>query len=130
MPGQAINIPTVLVVEDDELFRRSLATYVASLGYATISCGTGEEALARCRESQISACVADYHLPSISGVELADRLAREKLGVPVVLITGFLTDDLRREAGDAGVYAVLRKPTDLSGLARSLTELLSQGQRV
>lgn len=130
MPGQAIDTHTVLVVEDDELFRRSLATYVASLGYATVACGTGEEALARCRESPISACIADYHLPSISGIELAHRLAKEKLGVPVVLITGFLTEDLRREAGDAGVYAVLRKPTDLGGLARNLTELLSQGHRV
>jgi CheY-like chemotaxis protein len=64
----------------------------------------------------------------MSGVELANRLVNEKLGVPVVLITGFLTEDVRREASEAGIRTVLRKPTDLTLLSRTLSELLPQTQ--
>lgn len=128
MSDRSARTYTVLLVEDDELFRRSLSTYVTSLGYTTVSTGTGEEALVRCRGRDISVCVADFHLPAMSGVELANRLVNEKLGVPVVLITGFLTEDVRREASEAGIRTVLRKPTDLTLLSRTLSELLPQTQ--
>jgi hypothetical protein len=63
---------TVLIVEDDDLFRKSLTTFVSSLGYTTVAARSAEEALDECAAESIGACVSDFHLPAMNGIELAE----------------------------------------------------------
>jgi len=116
---------TILIVEDDDLFRKSLTTFVSSLGYATLSARSAEEALDECTKGRIGACVSDFHLPAMNGIELAEALRTRGLEIPVVLLSGYLTEAVRAEAKVAGIMTLLRKPTDLGQLQQTIARLFT-----
>ena len=117
--------PTVLIVEDDDLFRKSLTTFLSSLGYEALTARSGEEALDQCSKWPVSACVSDFHLPAMNGIELAEALRARGLEIPVVLLSGYLTDSVLQEARSAGIEMFLRKPTDLGMLKQTIARFLN-----
>jgi CheY-like chemotaxis protein len=118
---QSLNL---LLVEDDELFRRSLVTYLSSLGYTILTAGSAEEALARVSRQKVDALITDLHLPLMNGIELARALRSERHDLPAILISGCLDEEIREKAGRASIPVILKKPGDLPQLAKHLTRLL------
>jgi CheY-like chemotaxis protein len=115
---------TILIVEDDELFRKSLVTFIGALGYRIVAVESAETALEKLATMPFDLLFSDIHLGGMNGVELA-RLARgHQKNIPVVLISGFLTEKAQLEAAEAQVDAILRKPADLVKVAGTLSSLL------
>jgi len=117
--------PAILIVEDDDLFRKSLTTIVSSLGYVTLSARSAEEALDECARESVGACVSDFHLPAMNGIELAEALRNRGLDIPVVLLSGHLTDAVRAEAKRAGIRTFLCKPVDLGLLQQTIARFFT-----
>jgi two-component system, OmpR family, sensor histidine kinase TorS len=115
----------ILVVEDDELLRRSLVTFLASLGYRPLVAGSGEEALVQTGQNRVDAVVTDLHLPLMSGIELAETLRTCGRPLPTILISGFLNESIRERARNAEIPVVLGKPAELTLLATHIGSLLS-----
>ena len=114
---------TILVVEDDQLVRRSLVTFIRSLGFSVLSASSAEEALDYTVRHPIHLLLTDFHLPVRNGVELASSMRTKGTNVPVILLSGYLTDQARQEAKAAGIEVFLRKPTDLALLEQTLVSL-------
>lgn len=76
----------------------------------------GAEALDLWREHRdvVFALVLDYRMPRMSGLDVARRVLEDAPDTRIVLFSANLDDDLRQEAMDAGVTAVVEK----DGLAR------------
>ena len=110
----------ILIVEDDELFRKSLSTFVTSLGYGTAVCASAEEALGRGDLKGVDLCIVDYHLPGMSGVGFLDALRERGLHIPVLLMSGYLNEAIRTEAIGEGALEVLHKPMDMALLVHRL----------
>jgi len=53
--------------------------------------------------------VSDFNMPGSSGLDLARDVARLHPGLPVVIATGYVSDELRRSARDVGVHHILQK---------------------
>jgi len=121
--------PGILVVEDDDLLRRSLVTYIRSLGYAAIGAGSSEEALVIASRNTLAAVVTDYHLPAMNGIELLRALARPGRMIPAVLMSGLLDSSILEAARAMGVPAVLSKPEGLPSLGRTLQNLIGPPTR-
>ncbi len=121
----------VLVVDNDDLVRTSIARLLRDDGYETIACASGEEAIEvlRRREeegSPVDAVISDVSMPGISGTELL-RIVRERFeGTGVVLLTGYATMESAVEAMRLGACDYLAKPVvdeELRcALARALRE--------
>lgn len=116
--------PAILIVEDDELLRKSLATFVRSLGYRVAQASSAEEALARGDLDEIDLHIVDYHLPGMSGIAFADALRARHARSPVLLMSGYLNDAIRGDALREGVVDVLHKPMDMKLLDRRIEQLL------
>lgn len=101
---------TIIIVDDDEAVRESLAALLRSAGYRAGTCATGPEFLAVAQMARPDGVILDHHMGGMSGVELAERLAREMPRTKIVMISGNLTDAMRLRAERAGVLAVLEKP--------------------
>ena len=56
--------------------------------------------------------MVDYWMPTMSGVELVDRLRHRHVDLPVILITARAAQDMRRRAAGAGFRQVLEKPLE------------------
>jgi CheY-like chemotaxis protein len=117
---------TILVVDDDVMVRKSVASQLRSLGYTVIEADCPAEALnTMARRDKFDLILSDIVMPGgIDGVELA-RLAREQ-GHKVLLTSGF--PDLKTthsggETFDAG--SILKKPYRRADLQRAVRAALA-----
>lgn len=116
----------LLIVDDDELVRRSVARAVRRWGFRAIEAASAEEAADRLRSERIDVALLDMQLPGISGLELLHRLPRLQPGVVPVMITGHGDVTLANRALEAGAHAYFSKPIeDWKGFGRALRQAAS-----
>jgi len=70
--------------------------------------------------------VTDYNMPVMSGLEVAHELAAIRPDLPVVITSGFITEELRREASTIGVRHLVHKPNTVDELCSAIERLLAQ----
>jgi len=68
--------------------------------------------------------VTDFNMPRASGLDLARELAHIRADLPVVITTGYITDELQRGAREAGVRQVISKPDTIDELCDIVQKLL------
>ncbi len=118
----------LLVVEDDAVLLELTRRILAKAGYSIVALGSGEEALAAWESGreQIVGLVTDVVMPGMSGLDLASRLLRDRPDLPVVFVSGFLKDDLKRDARlfQSRSIAVCDKPFKPEELVATVREVL------
>jgi two-component system, OmpR family, alkaline phosphatase synthesis response regulator PhoP len=77
---------SVLVVDDDDLFRRSLAFSLEQAGFVALTAGSAEDAIAMTTQKRPEIVLLDIMLPGMDGLE-ALRYFHDKIGVPVIFLT-------------------------------------------
>ncbi|MGD2133596.1 MAG: response regulator [Maricaulaceae bacterium] len=100
----------IAVVDDDEPVRDSLEALLSSVGHKVERHASGVAFLARDPGAPLDAVLLDQHMKGVNGVEVAERLAQAPKPVPVVLMSGDLSNACAERARRAGVRAILRKP--------------------
>jgi FixJ family two-component response regulator len=101
---------TVAVVDDDEAVRHALSNLLASLdlGVATFASAEAFLASPACRDA---AClIADVQMPGMSGLDLQRHLSESGNRLPVILITAFPQERVRRQAEAEGAFGFFAKP--------------------
>ncbi len=68
--------------------------------------------------------VSDYNMPQASGLDLAAAMLRLRPGLPVVITSRYVTDELRERAAALGVRALLKKESSFEELPGLVHELL------
>jgi FixJ family two-component response regulator len=127
-------LPQVLVisiVDDDESVREATKRLVRSLGYSAAAFGSAEEFLSSDRLHDTQCLITDVQMPGLGGVELQDYLIAKGHEVPVIFVTAFPDERLRRRALSAGAFGFLSKPLDedilIGCLDRALKEKTGKG---
>ena len=103
-------IRKVLVVDDDPVVGKSFHRVLSGKGYAVITARNGEEALNKLRSETYDVVFTDIKMPGMNGLEVAERLKETQPWLPVVIVTGYGTDENEARAKAAGVSGFLRKP--------------------
>ena len=104
--------PVVAIVDDEESVRRALERLLRSAGFAVETFSTGAEFLLTLPEHQPACLVLDLHMPELSGLDVQVLIERENFKVPIVVITGHDTPEVRARVLERGAKAYLRKPVD------------------
>ena len=117
---------TILVVDDDQLMRRSVSIALQNAGYRTETAGSGEEALAKARVIQPQLVLLDIGLPGIDGLETL-RALQQSLDAPVIFVTA-----RRRELDEIvglelGADDYVTKPFDIDVLLARVKAVLRRG---
>lgn len=118
------NTPVIAIVDDDEAVRTSLASLVRSLGYEASTYESGTDFLDR-RSEDPSCMIADIQMPLMTGDELQARLIQSGRKFPIIFMTAFPTDTVRRRVLAAGAHCCLSKPTGGDEIIRCLEEALA-----
>ena len=125
-PVSPPNIPRgcecILVVDDEESIRISLAALLCNLGYQTLTAADGPEALQRLLEDpeSIDLILTDMTMPKMTGIELAQRAHEIRPSMRVILCSGF-SDRLDPEHLKVeGIREFVQKPFQIAQLAQSL----------
>ena len=113
--------PRVLIVDDDDGIRRSLASALARSGFEVATANDGAPALRLAEVATPDIVVVDYNMPT-GGIQVVRTLKqRHGNAIYVAVLTGeddALTQNMCHEAG---ADAVLTKPVSLGELRRLLT---------
>jgi two-component system cell cycle sensor histidine kinase/response regulator CckA len=115
----------VLLVEDNEAVRLSMAKLLAALGYAVTTAVDGMDALERIDAGlDVDVVLTDLAMPRLGGAELATSLAERKPDLPVMFMSGNLDVDELREQVEQGHVQFLQKPVSLRELALAVRAAL------
>ena len=113
----------VLVVDDELAIREFLATFLAQYEFAVRTAPDGASALALLQTEHVDVILVDWHMPGISGLEMAMEVHKTNPFIPMALITGTpraIQPALLRQAGISRMFA---KPFDLEALVAWLQAL-------
>jgi CheY-like chemotaxis protein len=118
----------VLVVDDDPVVARSIDRVLSDRGYAVITAADGPEALRKLSEAEYDVVFTDIRMPGMDGIEVAERVKARRPWVPVVIITGYGTQDNEARARAAGVTELLHKPLSPEMIEASARKALEAPQ--
>jgi FixJ family two-component response regulator len=110
--NRLLKAPLIAIVEDDELFRKSLRRLMRSLGYTVEAFASAADFLAFPHLDKTKCLIADVHMPRMTGVELYARLIEFGHKIPTILVTAYPDDAARARALKDGIVCYLRKPFD------------------
>jgi signal transduction histidine kinase/ActR/RegA family two-component response regulator len=121
---------TILLAEDENMVRALARENLSNLGYQVLEAGNGEEALKVSNEYQgeINLLLTDVVMPRMSGRELAERVAADRPGLPVLYMSGFTDDAIVHHGVLEPGTEFLEKPFTLNGLARKVRQVLDKHQ--
>lgn len=105
-------VATILVVEDDDAFRRVLVTALNQRGYDAQGVGDAASALRVAREESPEMAVVDLRLPDASGLDVVRELKAIDPSTSIVVLTGYGSIATALEAVRLGAIHYLTKPTD------------------
>jgi DNA-binding NtrC family response regulator len=102
----------VLVVDDEELFRRSLGRILSRVGHQVSEARDAAEALSLMAQGGLDLVVADVRMPGLNGLELVRQIHEIDPDLPCIVITGYGNAESSIEALRAGAFWYLEKPFD------------------
>jgi FixJ family two-component response regulator len=121
-------LAVISIVDDDEAVRSGLDTLVRSLGYESRAFDSAEAFLDG-NGAEADCVILDVQMPGMSGPQLQTRLIAEGRSLPIVFITAFPHEDLRRAVLAQGAVALLAKPCEGQAVVNALEAALSSGRR-
>jgi two-component system response regulator RegA len=113
-------IATILIVDDDDVFCRTLSTAMGRRGYATCTARDAEEAMRVARDQKPDFAVVDLRLPGQSGLMLIKRLREVIPDARMVVLTGFGSIATTVDAIKLGACYYLTKPANADEILAAL----------
>ena len=103
----SMSVVDVLVVDDHEAIRTSVAELLRSAGYSVIEAENGAQALDVLAGSDVGAMVLDLRMPGVDGLKVLDTLENPP---PVIITSAFALEFDERERVDSKIFVQLVKP--------------------
>jgi len=122
----------ILLAEDQAMVRGALSALLGLEPDIEVlgSAADGEAAWRMLQQLQPDILVTDIEMPGLSGLELAQRIARQALPIKVVIVTTFARSGFLRRALDAGVCGYLLKDAPAERLADALRQVQHGGRAI
>jgi DNA-binding NtrC family response regulator len=124
----------VLIVDDEPTYRIVLTQTLKGCGHTTEACETGDDAISLLQKNKYDVVLLDYKMPGTSGINVLQWMYGMKMDIPVIIITGYGSEEIALEAWKWGAkdYFVKGK-SDMSQLPdlvlKVYKQVLSERQR-
>jgi two-component system cell cycle sensor histidine kinase/response regulator CckA len=119
---------TILLVEDEDTVRESIAEYLRHTGYLVLKANGGLQALAMASEPgcSIDLMLTDVIMPQMSGPELAEKVKALHPEIKTIFMSGYSSNLLSNRQVLDPRHVLLQKPVRLTELAKALREMLGR----
>ena len=119
-------IRKVLFVDDDQIMLLALHKRLEKYSdtFSMILAEDGVEAVSKLKENPVSLVVLDLKMPRMDGVSLLSHISANYPDIPVIIISGYRTQEMNRLAKEKGVIAYINKPFQIDDLAKVILSTL------
>jgi CheY-like chemotaxis protein len=124
--GSADRPPRILFVNDEDMIVEMVTEMLGELGYEAVGelcCDRALEVFAGSPE-RFDLVILDHGLPGTTGIDVAEEFLKLRPGIPILLHTGSMDEELEEKARAAGIKGVIRKPLTTAELAAAIEEVL------
>ncbi len=122
--------PRVLIVDDESEVRALCREFLEENGYSVDEAVNGSEALEKMEKSSYCVVVSDVVMPDINGLELTSIVTGRFPDTFVILITGYGTIDLAKDAIHRGAFDLITKPFDMNELMSIMTRAVRERRKL
>ncbi|TFW37263.1 response regulator [Pseudomonas putida] len=122
---------TLLIIDDDDVVRASLAAYLEDSGFSVLQAGNGQQGLQVFEAHQPDLVICDLRMPQMGGLELIRQVSERAPQLPVIVVSGAGVMSDAVEALRLGAADYLIKPLeDLAVLEHSVRRALDRSRLV
>ena len=119
-------IRSVLFVDDDkemlQALKEGLEKYRET--FSVVLAEDGKDAVSKLKNNKISLVVTDLKMPNMDGFSLLSNVMEKYPDIPVIIITGYSTSEMKRLAQEGGAVGYISKPFLIEDLARQIMKTL------
>jgi PAS domain S-box-containing protein len=118
----------MLLVDDDEIVRDTLAQELNAKGHTVLPAATGSEAILLLDTGEaVDVLISDLSMPGMDGLSVIREAQRRRPHLPAILLTGFATKaaEIALDAAASATFSVLRKPVSGKLLAERAAVMLA-----
>jgi two-component system, OmpR family, alkaline phosphatase synthesis response regulator PhoP len=119
---------TILVVDDEELLRKFIVTFLSQLGYSSVTAIDGVDALEKMNGNKIDAVITDIKMPKMDGIILTREISTRYPGVPVMVMTAFDEEYSAGTAISLGAREFIKKPFSPDEFAIRLSMMIGDSE--
>jgi len=120
---------TLLIIDDDDVVRASLAAYLDDSGFRVLQASSGQEGMALFEAEQPDLVICDLRMPQMDGLELIRQISERQADLPVIVVSGAGVMSDAVEALRLGAADYLIKPLeDLAMLEHSVRRALDRSR--
>jgi sodium-dependent dicarboxylate transporter 2/3/5 len=114
-------MPKILLVDDEDAFRKSLKRRLALRGYEVIDSDNGLDAIKIARsDTELEVVILDLKMPQVSGDEVLKEIRIFRPALQVIMLTGHGSIESAMESGRLDAFAYLEKPCDFEKLLNTI----------
>ncbi len=124
MPEQSKKAKEVLVIDDDPTILQSIGRQLRNENLSLEPVNDPVEALKKIEKKKYDLVLCDIKMKPINGLEVLQRIKSDHPHLPVIIITGFVDDQLYAQARKIGCSALLIKPVPRRQLIDSIQTVL------
>ena len=117
----------VLMVDDEEQFRKTTQKILVKRGFETILAANGQEAIDKIKDNP-DVVVLDIKMPGMDGLETLAEIRKLSSEIPVIMLTGHGSEPSAKQALVQGAFDYLTKPCDIDILASKIREAVRQSR--
>ena len=125
-PLKKVDPPRILIVDDEDHIRQIMKEALEEEGFITDSAVNGEDGMEKLKTGNYSLLILDIKMPVRNGFYMLSGIKAMGLEIPVIVITGFATNEQIEAALKMGARKCFRKPFQIKPLVRIIEEILVQ----
>lgn len=114
----------ILIVDDDDITRESLATVLTARGFSCAQAPNGKQAWEKIKHSEFDVVITDIEMPQMNGLELLEAVNRLPVRPSFIFITAYASVQTAIEALRKGAFDYLLKPLNFEDLAIKVQKLI------
>ena len=121
---------TILVVDDEELMRYLVASYLSKLGHSCFTAIDGLDALDKMKKNKIDAVITDIKMDNMNGITLINQISKKYPEIPIMVMTAFDKEYSQGTAISIGAREFIKKPFSLDEFAVRLHKMINDSETI
>lgn len=116
----------ILLAEDDLIQQKIVSAILKSANYDVVIAPDGIVALIQISKGDIDLILSDINMPNFDGFQTLDYMKSNHIDIPLIFLTGYISEEIERKGRTLGAVEYLRKPVDRDQLLKKLERLLKR----